>query len=118
MKIFQCLKNRHRVEMAGDAVQVAEHLNSVVHQGRKNYKCRACNEDQNVRKCENPHKCTKMAKSLLDNLVEKWDPHRCEQNDGLSLTLEEHTQNLDAKGKQYSDMLCVKVWKLRSTERS
>ncbi len=96
-KICWCLKNKDRVETVGDTVWVAEHLNSAAHQERKNCKCRACSEDWNVRKCGNPYKCTKIAKSLLDNLVEKWEPHRHEQNDGLSLTLEENTQNLDAK---------------------
>ncbi|KAK0486816.1 ribonuclease H-like protein [Armillaria luteobubalina] len=47
--------------------------------------------------CENPHKCALAAKSVLDFLVDKWDPRRPDNPEDKGLTKEEQIQNLAAR---------------------
>ncbi|KAK0496497.1 hypothetical protein EDD18DRAFT_1074436 [Armillaria luteobubalina] len=96
-QVCHCLMDVHQVEMAGDAEAMARRLGSQAHKTRKNCGCEECRNDRCNRGCENPHKCTQKAKYLLDCLVEKWDPCRLDQDDGLSLMDEMKHQNKMAK---------------------
>ncbi|KAK0213870.1 hypothetical protein IW262DRAFT_1279096, partial [Armillaria fumosa] len=95
-KIGKCLMNMHKVETAGDAVDIVVRLSSTTHKTRKDCKCRDCVANRG-RKYANLHKCAVMAEQLLDGLMEKWDLQWSDHIDGLSLMLEEKEQNIQAK---------------------
>ncbi|KAK0429537.1 hypothetical protein EV421DRAFT_1723157, partial [Armillaria borealis] len=95
-KICKCLMNSHNVETAGEAMDVERQLHSTEHKSRQDCKCAECRDDHQQRGCDNPHRCALMARDLLNNLMEKWDPRRPDQNDGLHLTPDDRLQNQSA----------------------
>ncbi len=83
----------HEIKTAGEAMDTVNRLNSAVYKNQQDCKCDDCNEDQQCRGCGNRHKCVLMTKALLDNLMEKWDLWRPDQDDRLCLTQEDKLQN-------------------------
>ncbi|KAK0467570.1 hypothetical protein IW261DRAFT_1346231, partial [Armillaria novae-zelandiae] len=96
-KVFKCLMTNHRVETAGEAELAAARITKGTHKTRRDCKCHDCRVDRTQRNCENPHKCALAAKSVLDFLVDKWDPRRPDNPEDKGLTEEEKIQNLAAR---------------------
>ncbi|KAK0489652.1 hypothetical protein EDD18DRAFT_1081078, partial [Armillaria luteobubalina] len=95
--VCRCLMDNHRVVTTGEAADISGRLSTMTHKTRKDCKCVDCKRDRWEAKCDNPHKCAYMAKCLLDNLVDKWDPRRPDQIDNLSLTMEQKEENVRAR---------------------
>ncbi|KAK0222653.1 hypothetical protein EDD85DRAFT_779184 [Armillaria nabsnona] len=92
-KTCKCLMNSHNVETAGEAMDLERQLHSTEHKSRWDCKCAECHDDHQQRGCDNPHRCALMARDLLNNLMEKWDPQRPDQDNGLHLTPDDRLQN-------------------------
>ncbi|PBK85249.1 hypothetical protein ARMGADRAFT_942283, partial [Armillaria gallica] len=92
-----CLMEKHEVETAGDAADVAQRLHIVTHKKRCNCACSVCHHDRLQGGCNNPHKCMLAVEKVLDCLTEKWNPRRPDQDDGLALTPEDKTRNEEAR---------------------
>ncbi|PBK66452.1 hypothetical protein ARMSODRAFT_916747, partial [Armillaria solidipes] len=96
-RAVKCLMEKHEVETAGEAADVTLRLGSATHKGRRNCACDPCRQDRLQRDCENPHECALTADKWLNQLEEKWDPRRLDQNDGLDLTQEDKANNDEAR---------------------
>ena len=73
LKEAACLRTHHKLLTTGDVLDFISTLPNHNHAARKNCKCEACKRHRN-NGCENPHKCMKKGKQLIDELPEKFRP--------------------------------------------
>ncbi|KAK0224218.1 hypothetical protein IW262DRAFT_881226 [Armillaria fumosa] len=85
----------HGAETTGEAMDIAERLDSPAHRKRRDCNFARCYIDQAQKDCDNPHRCAVAAKTILDRITEKWDPRLRDSNDGLELTPEDRHQNIE-----------------------
>ena len=71
LKEAVCLRICHRLVSTGDVIDFASTLSKRDHAARRNCKCDKCKQCR-LNGCENPHKCMKKSKELIDNLPDKF----------------------------------------------
>ncbi len=88
-KSVKCLVAAHRVCDVGQASKVAARIHSIgevrAHRPTMNCPCRECAEDRE-KGCDNPHRCAKAARKILEMLCPRWMKGPRRPADGLSLT--------------------------------
>ncbi|KAG1805131.1 hypothetical protein EV424DRAFT_1265686, partial [Suillus variegatus] len=65
--------------------------------------CTDCIEDT-LQGCKNPHKCVTVAKSILDNLLPKFNPNTSPRKDNLTLTHRHLEKNVRARREQQGEI--------------
>lgn len=98
----ECLRENHGVRSVGDIVRI---INRRDHHPdpdrpcsvRRNCACLVCRRERAQAACENPTKCYRAARTLLDSIHEKWHPDWSDDDDDLSLTRHRKIKNMNMR---------------------
>lgn len=92
-----CLRATHGAVTVGDMLRISRRMTdpNIRHHNRRNCACIACATDRR-NGCENPAKCCRAARGLLNHLHPKWHPDNVPPADGLTLTTRRRRKNAEA----------------------
>ncbi|KAJ7269103.1 hypothetical protein C8J57DRAFT_952995, partial [Mycena rebaudengoi] len=69
-----CLRQNHAVFTVGDGLEMIRRRDDPLHYDRASCECDACDDDKEIRGCENPHACIAAAASRLGQILPGWIP--------------------------------------------
>ncbi|EIW60551.1 RNase H, partial [Trametes versicolor FP-101664 SS1] len=95
----RCLRNGHQVRTVEQCEAAAERLTKLDlnHIPRPCCPCNHCERDRSLYGCDNPHRCANAAARIVGRIVEKWNPRRRGNGDGLTLTSRRKRENVSAR---------------------
>lgn len=90
-----CLRKAHDVRTIADLIKMIKRGEDpqVRHSNRWDCACPYCRSDRTDRGCDNPNKCYKAAKGILENMSPKWHHGYEPPDDNLTLTERRHSRN-------------------------
>ena len=72
-KTAKCLRKKHNIKRVKDTLRILERVNET-HEPKNNCTCTTCKTMRREPQCTHPHDCIKLAASLLNKILPKWDP--------------------------------------------
>src|ERR1700722_1930418 len=110
-KEAKCLRDNHKLKTVGNVRKLAM-KRALLHRPKRSCKCLRCRELRRIAGCNNPHKCHKMAQTILNTLLPKWNPTFLSPKDGLDLTPRRKQRNAVAEAANKPIIFDPKVTQL------
>ncbi|KAJ7342328.1 hypothetical protein DFH08DRAFT_632051, partial [Mycena albidolilacea] len=73
-KKAKCMRKNHAALTIGDGLSLAQRLKNPIHAKLASCVCDECEDDREVRGCQNPHACATAAASRLGQILPRWIP--------------------------------------------